>query len=131
MKEFPLVSNLIICFTKIIRQRAPPPLSPPPIILRERPPPIPPILSSEYSFHRNILLDGFRPLAQVVTKSLPPLAPPPRSVIIEKLPALPPKPRDIIIERWIPYELLQKRRVIVQRAEGLKDYPRPRNIIIT
>ena len=131
MREFLPISDLIIRSAKVIRQRAPPPLSPPPLVLRERPPPIPPILTSMYRFHRNLLLNSCRPLAQVVTKSLPPLAPPPRSVIIEKLPALPPKPRDIIIERWIPYELSQKRRVIVQRAERLKDHPQPRNIIIT
>ncbi|CAF5228237.1 unnamed protein product, partial [Rotaria magnacalcarata] len=53
----------------------------------------------------------------VVTKTLPPLPPPPRTVVIEKLPPLPPKPRDIIIERWVPYESMHKRKVIVQRAE--------------
>ena len=47
----------------------------------------------------------FSSLAQVLTKTLPPVPPPPRSVIIEKLPPLPPKPRDIVIERWIPYEI--------------------------
>ena len=50
-------------------------------------------------------------LEQVITKVLPPIQPPPRSVIVERLPALPPKPRDIIIERWIPYESTQKRKV--------------------
>ena len=66
-----------------------------------------------------------------MTKTLPPLPPPPRSVIIEKLPPLPPKPRDVIIERWIPYEAnMLKRKVVVQRAEEIKPYPRPRNIII-
>ncbi len=70
-------------------------------------------------------------LAQVVTKSLPPIPPPPRSVIIEKLPPLPAKPRDIIIERWIPYDSTQKRKVIVHRAEEPKPYPPPKNIIIT
>ncbi len=53
-------------------------------------------------------------------------------MIVEKLPPLPPKPRDIIIERWIPYQsTTQKRKVIVQRAEELKPYPPPRNVIIT
>ena len=37
---------------------------------------------------------------------------------------------DIIIERWIPYGALAKRKTIVQRAERVKEYPRPRNIII-
>lgn len=37
---------------------------------------------------------------------------------------------DIIIERWIPYGAQAKRKTIVQRAEGAKDYPKPRNIII-
>ncbi|CAF1299637.1 unnamed protein product [Adineta ricciae] len=98
----------------VIRQRPPPPLSPPPIILREKPPPIPVTMT-----------------AQVLTKTLPPLPPPPRSVIIEKLPPLPPKPRDVIIERWIPYEAsMLKRKVVVQRAEEAKPYPPPKNIII-
>ncbi len=74
---------------------------------------------------------GFFYLAKVVTKPLPPLPPPPRSVIIERLPALPSKPRDIIIERWIPYESMQKRKVIVHRAEEPKAYPPPKNVIIT
>ncbi|CAF0975998.1 unnamed protein product [Adineta steineri] len=98
----------------VIRQRAPPPLSPPPLILREKPPRIPVIMT-----------------AQVLTKNLPPLPAPPRSVIIEKLPAIPPKPRDIIIERWIPYESsMQKRKIVVERAEEVKPYPPPKNIII-
>lgn len=72
------------------------------------------------------------PLAQVLTKTLPPLPPPPRSVIIEKLPALPPKPRDIVIERWIPYEATTyKRKVVIQRAEPPKPQPPTRNVIIT
>ena len=50
---------------------------------------------------------------------------------MEKLPPLPAKPRDIIIERWIPYEAMQKRQVIVQRAEESKANPPPRNVIIT
>ncbi|UJR36575.1 hypothetical protein I4U23_029294 [Adineta vaga] len=98
----------------VIRQRPPPPLSPPPIILREKPPPIPITMT-----------------AQVLTKTLPPIPPPPRSVVIEKLPPLPAKPRDVIIERWIPYEAsMQKRKVVVQRAEEVKPYPAPKNIII-
>lgn len=59
------------------------------------------------------------------------MPPPPRSVIVEKMPPLPPKPRDIIIERWIPYESLQKRKIIVQRVEESKRYPHPKNIVIT
>ncbi|CAF4676258.1 unnamed protein product [Rotaria sp. Silwood1] len=69
---------------------------------------------------------------QVLTKTLPPVPPPPRSIIIERVPSLPPKPRDIIIERWIPYEsMAQKRKVIVQRCEEPKPYPPPKNVIIT
>ncbi|CAF1160538.1 unnamed protein product [Rotaria sordida] len=97
----------------IIRQKAQPPRSPSPIILREKPPPKP---------------DSTTP--QVVIKTLSPLPPPPRPVILEKIPPLPPKPRDVIIERWIPYENIQKRKVIVQRAEEPKPYPPPKNIII-
>lgn len=68
----------------------------------------------------------------MITKTLPPLPPPPRSVIIERLPPLPPKPQDVIIERWIPYEsTTAKRKVIIQRAEPPKPFPPPRNIIIT
>lgn len=54
-------------------------------------------------------------------------------MIIERLPPLPPKPRDIIIERWLPYEILnRKRKVIVQRAQKPnKEHPPPKNIIIT
>ena len=37
---------------------------------------------------------------------------------------------DIIIERWIPYGAMTKRKTIVQRAEEVKPYPKPRNIII-
>jgi hypothetical protein len=70
-------------------------------------------------------------LEQVITKVLPNISPPPRTVIIERFPALPPKPRDVIIERWIPYESMQQRKVIVHRAEEAKSYPPPRNIIIT
>lgn len=133
MNLLPFRLHLLFFFLdKVIRQRAPPPLSPPPLILRERPPPIPPIVAGLSHFPRNIPLNFSLHLAQVVTKSLPPLPPPPRSVVIEKLPALPPKPRDIIIERWIPYESTQQqRKVIVQRAEGAKSYPPPRNVIIT
>ncbi|CAF3707095.1 unnamed protein product [Rotaria socialis] len=97
----------------IIRQRPAPARSPSPLVLRERPPPIPDSLTS-----------------QVVTKTLPPLPPPPRTVVIEKLPPLPHKPRDIIIERWIPYESMHKRKVIVQRAEEAKGLPPPKNVII-
>ncbi|UJR09541.1 hypothetical protein I4U23_013778 [Adineta vaga] len=98
----------------VIRQHPPPPLSPPPIILREKPPSIPSMMT-----------------AKVITKTLPPIPPPPRSVIIENLPRLPPKPRDVIIERWIPYESIYKRPVIVHRAKEAKPYPPPKNIIIT
>lgn len=70
-------------------------------------------------------------LAKVITKTLPPVAPPPRSVIIENLPRLPEKPRDVIIERWIPYEAMYKRPVVIHRAKPPKPYPTPRNVIIT
>ncbi|CAF0941641.1 unnamed protein product [Adineta ricciae] len=98
----------------VIRQHPPPPLSPPPIILREKPPTAPSAMT-----------------ATVITRTLPPIPPPPRSVIIENLPRLPPKPRDVIIERWIPYEALYKRPVVVHRAKESKPYPPPKNVIIT
>ena len=80
----------------------------------------------------NKQISCFLQLAQILTKTLPPLPPPPRSVIIEKLPSLPAKPQDIIIERWIPYEATTyKRKVIIQRAEEPKPSPPPRNVIIT
>ncbi|CAF4419447.1 unnamed protein product, partial [Rotaria magnacalcarata] len=34
-------------------------------------------------------------------------------------------------ERWVPYGGQAKRRTIVQRAASAKEYPKPRNIIIT
>ncbi|CAF3320304.1 unnamed protein product [Rotaria socialis] len=100
----------------IIRQHPQPaPSPPPPIILREKPPRVPELMTTQF-----------------VTKTLPPLPPPPRSVVIERMAPLPPKPQDIIIERWIPYEsIAQKRQVIVQRAEPSKPYPPSRNVIIT
>ncbi|CAF4011586.1 unnamed protein product [Rotaria magnacalcarata] len=101
---------------EIIRQRPQPaPSPPPPIILREKPPRVPELMTTQF-----------------VTKTLPPLPPPPRAVVIERMAPLPPKPQDIIIERWIPYEsITQKRQVIVQRAEPPKPYPPSRNVIIT
>lgn len=95
-----------------IGQRPPPPPLLPPLIIRECPPKLPPVLGP-----------------QIITKMLPPLPVPPRSVIIERLPPLPPKPRDVIVERWLPYRTLQKRRVIIQRAPPAV-IPKPRNIII-
>lgn len=65
----------------------------------------------------------------VITKTLPPLPIPPRSVIIERLPPLPPKPHDVIVERWLPYRTTEKRKVIVQRAPP-PVVQAPRNIII-
>ena len=70
-------------------------------------------------------------VAKTITRTLPPVPPPPRAVILEKLPPLPAKPRDIIIERWIPYEAMQNRQVIVQRAKETKPYPPPKNVVIT
>lgn len=61
---------------------------------------------------------------------LPPLPIPPRSVIVEKIPPEPAKPPDVLIERWIPYQSLTKRKVILQRAEDPPEYPPPKNIII-
>ncbi|CAF4224370.1 unnamed protein product [Rotaria sp. Silwood2] len=91
----------------IIREQAPPLSSPPPLILRERPPTPPPILPSE-----------------TITRMLPPLPTPQRSVVIERYPPLPEKPRDIIIERWIPYGRQIERRTIVQPAPPAREYPR-------
>ncbi|CAF1117820.1 unnamed protein product, partial [Didymodactylos carnosus] len=98
----------------VIKQRPTPPKTPPPLILRERPPPLPQSIQSK-----------------VITRQLPAEPPPPRAVIIERLPPLPPKPRDIIIERWLPYQLSQKRKVLVERAPAIKEYPKPKNVIIT
>ncbi|CAF4467523.1 unnamed protein product, partial [Rotaria sp. Silwood2] len=96
-----------------IKQQSPPLPQPPPLILRERPPQ-PPASQS----------------AQTIIRNLPALPVPPRSVIIERIPSDPPRPRDIIIERWIPYGVDGKRKTIVQRAQSVKEYPKPRNIII-
>ncbi|CAF4649260.1 unnamed protein product, partial [Rotaria magnacalcarata] len=51
-----------------------------------------------------------------VTRVLPAVPVPPRSVVIERYPPAPEKPRDIIIERWLPYGPESARRTIVQRA---------------
>ncbi|CAF2596706.1 unnamed protein product [Rotaria sp. Silwood2] len=100
----------------VIKQRPTPPKTPPPLIIREKPPPLPSTLATK-----------------VITRHLPPDPTPPRAVIIERLPPLPPKPRDIIIERWLPYEIInQKRKVVVERVQKTsKDYPQPKNVIIT
>ncbi|CAF4875699.1 unnamed protein product, partial [Rotaria magnacalcarata] len=60
----------LVFFTalKIIRQRPQPaPSPPPPIILREKPPRVPELMTTQF-----------------VTKTLPPLPPPPRAVVIER-----------------------------------------------
>ncbi|CAF3669524.1 unnamed protein product, partial [Rotaria sp. Silwood1] len=102
----------------------PPALSPPgPLIIKEvrppQPPPPPPLT-------RLISLFCF-----TVTRYLPPIPVPPRSVVIERYPPLPEKPRDIIIERWLPYGPQPERRTIVEPAPPPIPYPEPRNKIIT
>jgi len=92
----------------ILREQAPPRPSLPPLILRERPPTPPPRLPGE-----------------TITRVLPAVPVPPRSVVIERLPAAPEKPRDIIIERWLPYGPESARRTIVQRAYCDIAYPQP------
>ena len=37
---------------------------------------------------------------------------------------------DIIVERWIPYGPMPQRKTIVQRADAVKAYAKPRNVII-
>ncbi|CAF1284023.1 unnamed protein product [Rotaria sordida] len=97
----------------VIRQHASCVSTPPPLILRERPPTPPRCIGSE-----------------TVTRCLPAIPVPPRSVVIERLPSLPAKPRDIIIERWLPYKSLGQRRTIIQRAGPPIVYPAPRHTII-
>ncbi|CAF5105672.1 unnamed protein product, partial [Rotaria sp. Silwood1] len=65
-----------------------------------------------------------------VTRTLPPLSVPPRSVVIERYPPLPEKPRDIIIERWIPYGRQTERHTIVQQAAPPIEYPKPSCTIV-
>ncbi|CAF1058886.1 unnamed protein product [Rotaria sordida] len=97
----------------VIHERSRPLPSPPPLILREQPPIPPRYVASE-----------------TITRTVPGLPPPPRSVIIERYPAAPEKPRDIIIERWIPYGPQCERRTIVQPAPPVADCERPSNTII-
>ncbi|CAF1019937.1 unnamed protein product [Rotaria sp. Silwood1] len=98
----------------VIREHASSLSSPSPLILRERPPIPPPCIPSE-----------------TITRYLPPIPVPPRSVVIERYPPLPEKPRDIIIERWLPYGPQPERRTIVEPAPPPIPYPEPRNKIIT
>lgn len=53
---------------------------------------------------------------QVIEKVLPPPPAPPRQVIVERLPQPPPKPRQLIYEKWLPYNEIKERPVIVERA---------------
>ncbi|CAF4237669.1 unnamed protein product [Rotaria sp. Silwood2] len=101
----------------VIRQHASSLAQPPPLILRERPP-TPPISTGQCIF------------CFIVTRSLPPIPVPPRSVVIERFPPLPEKPRDIIIERWIPYGSQTQRRTIVQRAPPAVQYPQPSHTVV-
>ncbi|CAF1566991.1 unnamed protein product, partial [Rotaria sordida] len=93
----------------IIRQHTSLVSTPPPLILRERPPTPP-----KYT------------VGETVTRYLPEIPVPLRSVVIERLPPLREKPRDIIIERWLPYRSLSQRRTIVERAPPAIIYPEPR-----
>ncbi|CAF3326753.1 unnamed protein product [Rotaria sp. Silwood2] len=97
----------------VIRQHAESLGQPPPLILRERPPTPPACAPSE-----------------TVTRCLPAIPVPPRSVIIERFPPLPEKPRDIIIERWIPYESQSQRRTIVERDRSAIQYPQPSHTVV-
>ena len=100
----------------------------PPLVIREAPPKAPPAVGTQGKTIRSSNIDIHFAFL-VITKMLPPLPVPPRSVIIERLPPLPPKPRDLIVERWLPYRQQQKRQVIVQRAPP-PVVQKPRNIII-
>ncbi|CAF1205815.1 unnamed protein product [Rotaria sordida] len=99
----------------VIRQHTSSVCTPPPLILRERPPTPPTCTGSETDV-----------CYFTVTRCLPAIPVPPRSVVIECLPSLPAKPRDIIIERWLPYKSLAQRRTIIQRAGPPIVYPEPR-----
>lgn len=97
----------------VIRQRSAVASTQSALVLRERPPTPPPQVPSE-----------------TVTKYLPALPVPPRSVIIERYPPMPEKPRDIIIERWLPYGPQPERRTIVEEPPPAIGYAEPRNKII-
>ena len=85
-----------------------------------------------------------------MTRYLPPLPVPPRSLVIERFPPGPEKPRkgnvcvfpsvsdvwffsylgDIIIERWLPYGPQPERRTIVQPAPSSIKYAAPSHTVI-
>ena len=91
--------------------RTPP--TPEPIIIRERPPPVPPLIP--------------RKIITIPGKVIPAK----RSVIIEKVESKPPKPPMIIIERWLPYDNLNQRNVIYQKAEKNLDRKKNQGIYVT
>jgi hypothetical protein len=90
----------------------------------------------------------------IVTRYLPPIPVPPRSLVVERYPPAPEKPRkriififlflfllsqivvffcylgDIIIERWCPYGPQPERQQIVQPAPPPIKYPAPSHTVI-
>ncbi|CAF1437932.1 unnamed protein product [Adineta steineri] len=94
--------------TLVINECPPLPEKQPPLILREEPPIPPPIIPSE-----------------TITKYLPAISAPARSVLIKRYPALPTRPRDILIERWLPYGPRPQRETITYPAPPAISYPEP------
>ncbi|CAF4234771.1 unnamed protein product, partial [Adineta steineri] len=92
----------------VINECPPLPEKQPPLILREEPPIPPPIIPSE-----------------TITKYLPAIPAPARSVLIKRYPALPTRPRDILIERWLPYGPRPQRETITYPAPPAISYPEP------
>ncbi|CAF4921933.1 unnamed protein product, partial [Rotaria magnacalcarata] len=96
----------------VIHEHQPAVSTPPPLIIRERPP-VPPL----------------RVPSETITRWLPPVPLPPRSLVIERFPASETL-QDIIIERWLPYGPASERRTIVQPAPPAMKYPLPTHKII-
>ncbi|CAF4576617.1 unnamed protein product, partial [Rotaria magnacalcarata] len=82
------------------------------VIIRERPPPRPTPVPGK-----------------TITRWLPPVPVPPRSLVVDRFPA-PEVPPDIIMERWTPYGPPPERRTIVKPAPPPIKYPHPTHTVV-
>jgi hypothetical protein len=129
----------------LIRCLHPPPLPPPePLIIKEvrpeQPPPLPPLIIREQTslatspppltLRERPPTPPARVSGETITRYLPPIPLPPRSLVIERFPPALEKPRDIIIERWCPYGPQPERREIVHPAPPPIKYPAPSHTVV-
>ncbi|CAM4748479.1 unnamed protein product [Rotaria magnacalcarata] len=96
----------------VIHEHEKPLCAPPPVIIRERPPPRPTPVPGK-----------------TITRWLPPVPVPPRSLVVDHFPA-PEVPPDIIMERWTPYAPPPERRTIVKPAPPPIKYPHPTHTVV-